>query len=318
MLRRGTASAALLFFMIKLPIFKIICSCTKKFVPLRSQIFEAMKKTILLMAMVAVLFACKSKDEPQAQHQVTFRVPELAVETEPMNAPAVRRVAPLTDEDGSQMTDLLLFDGATYLMRQQNTDTDFGTVTVMLTAGEHHLHFVATRSTELSYDEGVLNCASLRSTFGKHYDINVTGGSDEYVTMDRLTGMVVITIEDEIPAGAANLRIQFGDYYKGLNPTTFAGVRSGAFDQTVSLSSKVGQTDVQYKLNVLAPVYGTESTTSYTLTATNGSGDVIGQATGTMPINSNTKTLLHGNLFTGTRSFLSLATSWGADSDVTF
>jgi len=280
-----------------------------------------MNKNLILCAVMALLcLSCSKKDEPAnvQQHQVTFRVPQLAVETEPMNAPAVRKVAPLTDEDGAQMTDLILFDGATYLMRQQNTDPNFGTVTVMLTAGEHHLHFVATRSTELSYDEGVLNCASLRSTFGKHYDLNVTGGSDEYVTMDRLTGMVVITIEDEIPAGAANLRIQFGDYYKGLNPTTFAGVRSGDFDQTVSIASKVGQTDVQYKLNILAPVYGTESTTTYTLTATNGSGEVIGQATGTMPINSNTKTLLHGNLFTGTRSFLSLATSWGADSDVTF
>lgn len=280
-----------------------------------------MNKNLILCALIALLcLSCSKKDEPAnvQQHQVTFRVPQLAVETEPMNAPAVRRVAPLTDEDGSQMTDLILFDGATYLMRQQNTDPDFGTVTVMLTAGEHHLHFVATRSTELNYAEGVLNCASLRATFGKHYDINVTGGSDEYVTMDRLTGMVVITIEDVIPAGAANLRIQFGDYYKGLNPTTFAGVRSGDFDQTVSLASKVGQTDVQYKLNILAPVYGTESTTTYTLTATNGSGDVIGQATGTMPINSNTKTLLHGNLFVGTRSFISLATSWGADSDVTF
>lgn len=280
-----------------------------------------MKRLFLFTALAAVILAgCQSKDEPKDQqtHQVTFTVAGFQAETEPMNAPGVRRVVPLTDDDGSQMTDLLLFDGATYLMRQQNTAPDFGTVTVMLTAGEHNLHFVATRSTELSYDEGILNCASLRSTYGKHYDLNVTGGSDEYVTMDRLTGMVVITIEDEIPAGAANLRIQFGDYYKGLNPTTFAGVRSGDFDQTVSLASKVGQTDVQYRLNILAPVYGTESTTTYTLTATNGSGDVIGQATGTMPINSNTKTMLHGNLFAGTRSFISLATSWGADSDVTF
>jgi hypothetical protein len=279
-----------------------------------------MKRLFLFAALATALLSCSKKDEPQniQQHQVTFRVPQLAVETEPMNAPAVRKVAPLTDEDGSQMTDLILFDGATYLMRQQNTDPNFGTVTVMLTAGEHHLHFVATRSTELSYDEGVLNCASLRSTFGKHYDLNVTGGSDEYVTMDRLTGMVVITIEDEIPAGAANLRIQFGDYYKGLNPTTFAGVRSGDFDQTVSIASKVGQTDVQYKLNILAPVYGTESTTTYTLTATNGSSEVIGQATGTMTIASNTKTLLHGSLFTGTRSFLSLSTAWNSDIDEGF
>lgn len=275
-----------------------------------------MKKILLLAAVVVAFVACKN-DEPQQMQQVTFHVQGMTVETQPMaNAP--RKVAPLTDDDGAQMTDLILFDGATYLMRQQNTDPNFGTVTVMLTAGEHHLHFVATRSTELSYAEGVLNCTSLRSTFGKHYDINVTGGSDEYVTMDRLTGMVVITIEDEIPAGAANLRIQFGDYHKGLNPTTFAGVRSGAFDQTVSLASKVGQTDVQYKLPVLAPVYGTESTTTYTLTATNGSGEVIGQATGTMPMNSNTKTLLHGNLFVGTRSFLSLSTAWNSDIDEGF
>lgn len=277
-----------------------------------------MKKTILLMAMVAVLFSCKSKNEPDAQHQVTFRVPALQVETEPMNAPGVRKVAPLTDEDGQQMTDLILFDGATYLMRQQNTDPDFGTVTVMLTAGDHHLHFVATRSTELSYDEGVLNCASLRPTYGKHYDINVTGGSDEYVTMERLTGQVVITIEDEIPTGAANLRIQMGDYYKGLNPTTFAGVRSGMYDQTVSIASKVGTTGAQYKINILVPVYSEERETTYTLTATNGSGDIIGQATGTMTIASNTKTLLHGNLFTGTRSFLSLSTAWNSDIDEGF
>lgn len=278
-----------------------------------------MKKELFFSALVALyLVGCKSSDEPQAKHQVTFRVSALMVETGPMNAPSVRKVAPLTDEDGVQMTDLILFDGATYLMRQQSTDPDFGTVTVLLTAGEHHLHFIATRSTELSYDEGILNCASLRPTFGKHYDLNVTGGSDEYVTMDRITGQVVITIEDEIPAGAANLRIQFGDYYKGINPTTFAGVHSGEFDQTVSIASRVGMTDQQWKLNILVPAYGEESETSYTLTATNGSGDIIGQATGTMTICSNTKTLLHGSLFTGTRSFLSLSTAWNSDIDESF
>ena len=275
-----------------------------------------MKKALIFSALLAlILTGCKS-DEPQSKHQVKFKVAGIVAETEPMNGP--RRTPVLTDEEGQQMTDLILFDGATYLMRQQNTDPDFGTVTVLLTAGEHHLHFIATRSTELSYDEGILNCASLRQTYGKHYDINVTGGSDENVTLDRLTGQVVITIEDEIPAGAANLRIQFGDYYKGINPTTFAGVRSGEFDQTVSIASKVGMTDQQWKLNILVPAYGVTSETSYTLTATNGSGDIIGQATGTMSICSNTKTLLHGNLFTGTRSFVYLSTAWNSDIDEGF
>lgn len=276
-----------------------------------------MKKALFFSALAAlVLFSCKSSNDPEQSHAVTFRIPELQVTTEPMDAP--HRVAPLTDDDGQQMTLLCIFDGATLIAQQENTDPSFGTVTVLLTAGEHHLHFIATRSTELSYDEGILNCASLRPTFGKHYDLNVTGGSEQNISLDRLTGQVVITIEDEIPAGANQLRIQFGDYYKGLNPTNFAGVRSGDFDQTVSISSYVGQTDKTWTLNILVPIYGEEHETTYTLTATNGSGDIIGQATGTMPCNSNTKTLLHGNLFTGTRSMVALTTAWNADEDVSF
>lgn len=95
-------------------------------------------------------------------------------------------------------------------------------------------------------------------------------------------------------------------------------MRSGDFDQTVSIASYVGQTDKTWTLNILVPTYGEEHETTYTLTATNGSGEIIGQATGTMPCNSNTKTLLHGNLFTGTRSMVALTTAWNADEDVSF
>lgn len=277
-----------------------------------------MKKVLFFSALAALILMSCGGNEPQnlQSHQVTFHVPQVVAETQPMNGP--RRTPILTDDDGQQMTDLFLFDGATQIAHQTNAEAEFGTITVLLTAGTHHLHFIATRSTGLSYEEGILNCTSLRPTFGKHYDLNVTGGSDENISLDRLTGQVVITIEDEIPTGASQLRIQFGDYYKGLNPTTFAATRSGAFDQTVSIASYIGQTDKTWTLNVLVPTYGEEHETTYTLTATNGSGDIIGQATGTMPINSNTKTLLHGNLFKGTRSFLSLTTAWNAEEDVNF
>lgn len=270
-----------------------------------------MKKYLFLVPVVALLCAC-NQNEPRQSNQVTFHVAGMVAETEPF------RVAPITDDDGQQMTDLFLFDGATQIAHQTNAEAEFGTITVLLTAGTHHLHFIASRSTGLSYDEGILNCTALRPTFGKHYDLTVTGGSDENISLDRLTGQVVITIEDAIPSGAKDLRIQFGDYYKGINPTTFAATRSGDFDQTITISSYVGQTDKSWTLNVLVPVYGEQHETTFTLTATNGSGDIIGQATGTMPCNSNTKTLLHGNLFTGTRSFLSLTTAWNADEDVTF
>ena len=275
---------------------------------------------ILCAALAGLCLSSCKNDEPQRQEAVTFHVQGLKAESTPMDnatgsANAPRKVAPLTDDDGAQMTDLILFDGATYLTRQQSTDPNFGTVTVMLSLGEHHLHFIATRSTELTYENGTLNCASLRPTFGKHYDLTVNGGSDESITLQRLTGQVVVTIEDEIPAGASQLRIQFGDYYKGINPTTFAATRSGTFDQTVNNASKVGLSNQTWTLNVLPPVYGEAHETTYTLTATNTGGDVIGQATGTMSWNSNTKTLLHGELFTGTVAAFSLNTAWNADID---
>lgn len=272
-----------------------------------------MKKYLFFVPILALLCAC-NQNEPQAKHQVTFKVDGMAAETRPMNAP--RRTQVLTDDDGQQMTDLFLFDGATQLAHQTNADASFGTVTVTLTAGEHHLHFIASRSTELTYEGGVLSCTSLRPTFGKHYDINVSGSSDENISLDRITGQVVLTIEDEIPSGAANLRVQFGDYYKAINPTTFAATRSGDFDQTVNISGKVGLSNQSWTLNVLVPTYGTQATTSYTVTATNAGGSVLGQATGTMQTNSNTKTLLHGSLFSGTRSIVTLTTAWNADIDV--
>lgn len=275
-------------------------------------------KNMIYCAFAALILMSCGGNEPQnlQSHQVIFHVPQVVAETQPMNGP--RRTPILTDDDGQQMTDLILFDGSTQLAHQTNADAEFGTITVLLTAGVHHLHFIATRSTGLSYDEGILNCTSLRPTFGKHYDLNVTGGSDENISLDRLTGQVVITIEDEIPTGASQLRIQVGDYYKSINPTNFAATRSGEFDQTVNISGKVGLSGQIWTLNILVPTYQTEKTTTFTLTATNTSGDIIGQATGTMTINSNTKTLLHGNLFKGTRSFLSLTTAWNAEEDVNF
>lgn len=300
-------------------IFLIIntCICVRKIVPLQRPITFHMKKALFFSALAALfLMGCKGTNDPEQYHAVTFRIPELQVTTEPMDAP--HRVAPLTDDDGAQMSDLFIYDGSVEIAHQTNADASFGTVTVMLTTGEHHLHFIATRSTELIYDEGILNCTSLRPTFGKHFDLNVTGSSDQNLNLDRITGQVIITIEDEIPSGASQLRIQMGDYYKGINPTTFAAIRSGEFDQTVNIAGKIGLSGQTWTLNILVPEYGVEHETTYTITATNGSGGVIGQCTGTMPCNSNTKTLLHGNLFTGTRAMVSLVTSWNADEDVTF
>lgn len=268
------------------------------------------------MAISILALSCSTKNDPEQKHEVIFKLPQLAVETEPMGAP-IRKAPVLQDDDGQQMTDLYIFDGDEWAGYQKNTDSDFGTITLMLTAGIHHLHFIATRSTGLAVLDSVLSCgSSLRPTFGKHYDLNVTGGSIENIALERITGQAVVRIEDEIPSGAASLRIQFGIYPMDIAISTFNGIGTNHFDQTVDISGKVGTSNNEWRLNILSPIYGEEYETTYIITAKNSSNKVIGQATGTLPIRSNTKTLLHGELFTGTKSFVSLSTTWNADINV--
>lgn len=277
-----------------------------------------MNKNLILCALIALLcLSCSKKDEPTnvQQQQVTFRVSNFTSTTEPMGSP---RKAPASLVDGSdELTDLYLFDGNTQLVHQTSDQADFGTITVMLSVGEHSLHFIATRSTELALEEGLLTCASLRNTFGKTVALNVSGGGDENVTLDRLTGKLVITINDEIPTGASQLRVQLGDRYTTLNPQTLYGVNAAPYDQSVNISGRVGTSGYPVTLYMLSPDADGYETT-FTITATNGSSQVIGQATGTITIAPNTKTLLSGNLFTGTRSFISLNSAWNADIEESF
>ena len=269
-----------------------------------------MKKLFFISALAALLIGCKGQNEP-GQQQVTFKVSNFTSTTEPLKAPAS-----LVDGDDA-LTDLYLFDGTTQLIHQTSDQDDFGTITVLLTTGNHTLHFVATRSTGLSYEGGILACTSLKNTFGKTMQLNVAGGGDQNVTLDRLSGKLIITINDAIPSGASNLRIQLGDRYTSLDIASLYGTSPAAFDQNVNISGKIGTSGYSITLYMLAPdADGYE--TDFTLTATNASSEVIGQATGTITIAPNTKTLLSGNLFTGTRSFISLSTGWNTDIEESF
>lgn len=275
-----------------------------------------MQKHFFLLALLGLSLLSCNQNEPKAMQQVTFTVEGLAATTEPMQLPQKQYASSLLDDDGKSMTDLYLFDGTTQLAHQVSTDSDFGTITVMLSAGSHDLHFVATRATELNYNAGTLSMGSVRPTFGKHLTLNVTGSSVQNIDLERVTGQVVLTIEDEIPSDAKTLVIAIGDYCKGLQVETFNGANQAPFEVSVDISSKVGTTGYSATLNHIVPIFGTEHETSYTVTVKSDSETVIAQASGTMPINSNTKTLLHGALFKGTSTLFSLTTAWNADIEV--
>ena len=277
-----------------------------------------MKKYLFCSAICALLLiSCKSgENAPEAMQQVTFKLSGFEQSTEPMNSP---RKAPqstiLDDEGGTALTDLYVFDGTTQLAHQTNDDPSFGTVTLNLSHGNHSLSFVCTRSTGLSYSEGVLSATALRPTFGKTLALNVSASTPaQDLQLDRLTGNVNVTINDAFPAAANQIEFVINPRYTSLDVATLCGVDGSSWSQKVSCTAKVGQSGVEYNFNLLAPSRTDEFTADVTINIYNSSNEVIYSVTiDDVRMASNTRTLLSGNLFTSPSASVTVNTTWNAN-----
>lgn len=277
-----------------------------------------MKKYLFLAAMVAALVSCSQESEPTQKKQVSFSVSAFTVNQQPMNLP--RRAPILDDADGQALTDLYLFDGKTLLVHQTSEQDDFGTISLQLDFGQHSLSFVATRSDGLSYENGILSCTSLRPYFGKLLALNVDASTGEQnVVLQRVTGMLIVNIEDAVPANCAKVNYAIATRYTDLNVETLAGVNGAAWNSDVSYTNKVGLTNQSVNLNLLAATYGTAYTTTVTITAYNSGNTIIAQkVVENVPINSNVKTTVSGSLFTGNGFSISANHTWGDAESVPY
>ena len=277
------------------------------------------KLTILAAACCLILCSCNKKDEPQASQQVTFKVSTFQQATEPMGAP-IRRAPQATildDEGGVALTDLFVFDGTTQLAHQVYEDDHdaFGTVTLNLTHGNHNLSFVATRSTGITVENGVMAFGSIRPTFGKLLALNVSGSTGaQDLTLDRISGMLFITINDEFPATANQIEFVMATKYSQINVASLLGVNGAEWSQKVSCTSKQGQSGVQYTFNTICPSLTEEYTSDLTINIYNSLNAVIYSVTiEDVRFASNTKTLLSGNLFTSPSASVSVNTTWNTN-----
>ena len=268
-----------------------------------------MKKFLFFSALIALLSACQDKNEPAQIQAVQFKVKAFEQVTQPMQAP---RATILDDEEGTALTDLFIFDGTSQVAHQTSEDTNFGTVTLNLTHGNHNLSFILTRSTGITVSEGVMTFGSVRSTFGKLYALNVSGSTGaQDLTLDRISGQLIITINDEFPATANQIEFIVNPRYTKLDVTNLHGVDAAEFSQKVSCTSKVGMTGVQYTFNTICPSLTDETTADVTINIYNSGGSVIYSVTiDDVRLASNTRTMLSGNLFTAPIASVGVNHSW--------
>ena len=277
-----------------------------------------MKKTIIFGAIFALIFSACTSDAPAPTQTVTFNLSTFEQTTEPLKAPAA---VILDDENGSALTDIFIFDGDNQVAHQTSDADDFGTIALPLTQGEHNLHFVATRSSGITVSGGSIFATSLRSTFGKHLALNVTSTTDDQnIELDRITGMLRITILDEFPANAAEIEFIINKRYTTLRVEDFFGSEAeGSNTIRTSCTSKVGKSGQFFSINILSRNFGNPYNAIVTINAYNAGGENIASVTvNDVQLCSNTKTLLSGNLFDMPNANVSVNTTWEEDIVVGF
>ena len=278
-----------------------------------------MKKAFLCLAAVCCLVACNHQNTPEPTQEVTFHLSSFQQSTAPMGMPAK---APIYDEaeNGTALTDIYVFDGGIEVLHQTSDMEEFGTFTLNLTHGNHNLSFIATRSTGISIDGSTMTMETVRSTFGKVLALSVSSSTTaQELTLQRITGKMVITITDEFPSNANEIEFVIDPRYKDLSTSTLCAINGESVTQRVSCNSKVGKTDQAYTFALLAPSLTDEYTADVTINVYNSNGDIIHAVSiADVRLAANTQTLLSGKLFRGTDAALNIDHTWKSDIVGTF
>ena len=223
--------------------------------------------------------------------------------------------------DGKDMTDVCVWDyvgtECQQTVHQTSGDADFGTPTMELGMGTHHLYFVASRGVTPTVDNDAktITWATVRDTFWKHYELTVTGGTSSgsrSVALDRVVTKLKVVLSDAIPTGAAKFEVTPASWYYGMNYTT--GEPSEAtVNGTITVNiptSEIGA--VNEAVSIFGFSSATEWTTDVAVDCKTSDGSILGSATiAAAPFVRNRVSEYTGPLFTaGGGMTLSLNTEW--------
>lgn len=280
-----------------------------------------MKKVLLIALAVYLLTACsEERIETNNCKVVTFSIGgDFSLRTESFTR--------ALEADGSSMTDVWVLDyvGSSLVQQihQSSNDNDFGTPSISLGYGEHHVYFVASRGQNPSLDTESCNLTFSRvsDTFYKDYAVNVSSSTSGNiaVTLDRIVAKLRVVINDEVPSNAAALNLTPHTWYYGFNYTTAAPVAAQT-DVTSSISlpsSVLGTTGVTATMFT----FSTASwATTVAINSTSANDDILGSiSVANVPFSINTITTVSGNLYSSAKAAaISLNTSWGDGQERTW
>ena len=265
-----------------------------------------MKKSVIFAAVLIMLAACekgiKTNDgDVEGEKQVTFRMDgDFSVKID-----GIETRTALTDE-ANTITDLWVFDyigdNCVQTLHQTNEDALWGTPTLSLRYGTHNIYFVASRgaSPEVDTENHIITFGTVRDTFWKSYDMDVTSSTNanRTVEMDRVVTRLRLVATDAVPEGIATVSITPATWYCGLDYLT--GEPSSAKTnepRVINIPSTYVGTTGEMVLNIFG-FSSNEWSTTIDVVAKKTDGTTLGQAVvANAPFRRNRSTELSGTLF---------------------
>ena len=274
---------------------------------------------ITALAVALTMTACISNDDTYESDasrtvSVTFNVQgDFTLTMDPMTR--------ALEADGKMMTDVWCLDYVGGVLQQKihqtNDDDDFGTPTLALGLGEHHIYFVASRGTgaTLNTEAKTLTFARVLDTFWKDYKITITAGTSSgsrWVSLDRVVTKLKVVFSDAIPTGAATFNVTPTAWYYGFNYTT-GDPTTATSSQAITINIPAPEIGaVNEAISVFGFSSATEWATDIAINCKKSDDTVIGSASiAAAPFVRNRVSEYTGPLFGDNGSMtLSLNTDW--------
>ena len=276
----------------------------------------------LAAAMMLSMLSCTS-DEQQAAKPVSMEQKTITFTFGDM---FTKHAMTRADVASLDLTDLWMFDYVgdelQQTVHQSSTDDGFGSISASMGYGEHTLYFVASRGTTptTNTDAQTITWVKPSDTFWATATVTVSpsSASSQSVSLSRVATRLRITVNDEVPDGAAKFVITPAQWYYGINYTTGSGIAPASNQpREVSIPSSYIGTSGQLAIAIFGFVPSNDWHTNITASLKASNESTLGQVTlEDVPLRKNITTAYSGGILGTSKAFtLTADDTWG-DEDV--
>lgn len=276
----------------------------------------------LAAAMMLSMLSCTS-DEQQTEKPVSMEQKTITFTFGDM---LTQHAMTRADVSSLDLTDLWMFDYVgdelQQTIHQSNSDEGFGVLSASMGYGEHTLYFVASRGTTPTSDTDAQTITWVKpsDTFWATATVTVSpsSASSQAVSLSRVATRLRITVNDEVPAGAAKFVITPAQWYYGVDYTTGSGIAPSSKQprEVIIPSSYIG-TSGQLAIAIFGFVPSADWHTDITATLKASDDSTLGQVTlENVALNKNITTAYSGGILGTSKAFTLIADDAWGDDDV--